>query len=47
MIKEITETEYNIEIKNEVLTQCDNKWDQWLCHCHRHHLGVLLLSWSV
>ena len=45
MIKEITETEYNIKIKNEILTQCHNKWDQQPCHCH--HLGALLHSWSV
>ena len=28
MIKEITEFENNIEIKNKILTQCDNEWDQ-------------------
>ena len=28
MIKAITETKYKIEIKNEIMTQCNNKWDQ-------------------
>ena len=37
MMKEIIEIEYKIAIKNDILTQCNNKWDQQQCNYHHHH----------